>query len=108
MHEQGTIAAQDACYFPKRQLGTRDVVAGSEVDGEIEGPVRERQLADVGADELCLDAAGVEPSPRFEQDSGIDVDSGQLSRLAQLGERDQRDPPAAPELEDPRAARDRK
>ena len=86
--------------------GVADVVAGAEIDDEIEASHLEREVADVTLDERRVRARVAHPFPRFGQQVGVDVEPDQLDRLQAVVEHGQRHAASTPDLEHPRPARE--
>jgi hypothetical protein len=61
---------QDPCNFAEGPLGTRDVVAGPEVEDDIEGAIEKGQAPHIGLEQLRRDAARVQATAgSFQQDA---------------------------------------
>jgi hypothetical protein len=86
--------------------GVADVVAGAEIDDEIEASPLEREVADVALDERRVRARVAHPFARFGQQVAIDVQPDQLDGLEAVIEDGQRYAASTPDLEHPRPARE--
>src|SRR3954463_12283552 len=79
------------------------VIAGAEIDDEVEPPVCEWQAANVAFDGQGLDAVGADAIPRDSNEARVEIDADQVLRGEAPGEHRQCDAAAAPHLEDPQA-----
>lgn len=83
-------------------LGMRNVVAGAEVDDEIECAIRIREVAHVAEREVDVEASNAAARPRFANAIWVDIDACKPRRLQVVQERQERDSSATPNLNDRR------
>ena len=100
LHEL-TAGAEDSRHFGKRRFGPGDVKAGSEINDEVEGRVRERQISRVARDQFRWNPRLIEAVPSLGQVAWLDVETGEPHRREQPGQRDERDSAATADLEHP-------
>ena len=104
--DQPASRGQDPGDLCECTLRLRDVVAGPEVEHDIEGSVGEGQVPHIALEQLRRDAARIQVSPGALQQTAVHVETHEASRLTTHGQGDEGVRPSAAHLEDPLAARD--
>src|SRR5690606_22084337 len=86
-------------HFAQRVDRARDVIAGAEIDHEIERRGRERHGPRISRYQFGPNAGAVDPETRLHQEPRLDVEAGEPDRLEQPREGRQGNPAAAADLE---------
>jgi len=102
-----TAGRKHARDFAQCRIRMIDVIARSEIDDHVKRCVVERKVAGVAHMKLRGNPTVRESRLRQGDQLGIDVQSGESRRAAELPERRQTHPSAASDLEHPASARDR-
>jgi hypothetical protein len=108
VHEQPAMP-QHARDFPQRSpcagRSSADVIAGAEVDHEIEARGFERQVANIREVHVRRHAERTHVSRRRRDECGVDIHADERRRRQLFGEHRERDPSSAPDLQHPAATR---
>jgi hypothetical protein len=103
-YEQAAVS-QYPRDLPKRPVGAADVMAGAEVDDHVEGAVRERECAHIGAAKLDLDAPLLGTLGGGLQQRRVNVDADEMARSQGPGKHRERNAATATDLQDAASTR---